>query len=118
MADLPLQFRQDSRYFTEKHEDITIRGDLEGGFAYTRRRTTRDPRRVLTTGYTEISDVDKQTIEAFFLEHGTFAEFNYLHPIQNNTIIVRLKSNSVNYQYVGSGGNHLWTITGIELIEV
>lgn len=117
MADFPLANQQDSAQFGFAQEDKGLRAEMEGGYVLTRPRYSGAPRRTWKTGFTDLSNTDKQTFDAFFAIYGTFQSFNYTVPTGEGVIIVRFKQ-APTYEYKGFGTNYRWNITDIYLEEV
>lgn len=114
---VPLADVQDSKYFGEEQIDSTVSGELEGGYKHTRARSTRTPRKRFTTGFTQLTDSLKGTLETFFDARGTHTSFVYTHPVSAVTYTVRFNA-APRFKYVGMGGNHLWTVSSLVLEEV
>jgi phage-related protein len=117
MADFPLASLQDSAKFGYVQEDVGIRSEMEGGYVLTRPRHTRRPRRTYKTGFTDLSDADKQTLSDFVDAHGTYLAFNYELPTTSTLVNVRFQKVPT-YAYHGFGTNLRWDITDIILEEV
>lgn len=122
MSDFPpagMSEGQDSAYFSEQHMDNTVRAETEGGYTITRPRTTRPPKRIWTTGFTEIDQNDKKLLEDFYRAmRGGAMSFTWQHPVTGQVHVVRFGAEGLNFRYVGAGGNHRWTVSGIKLEEV
>lgn len=113
----PTGVKEDSQYFEMTRKDVSLETKTDGGWVYSRPRHARPASRIFTTGFTEITDAQKNTIDNFFATNGKFIIFTYTHPISSEAISVRF-STIPKFKYVGAGGHHLWTITGIEMTEV
>ena len=50
----PEGVREDSRFFKKSLKDNTVENKTEGGYAYTRPRSARPPRRVFKTGFSNL----------------------------------------------------------------
>lgn len=114
---LPFPSKQDASKFGFEQEDTGIRAEMEGGYVLTRPRHTRTPRRTYKTGFTDLSNADKLTFEAFVASFGTYKAFNYTVPVQGTVINVRLRE-IPKYEYKGFGNNLRWDINDIYLEEV
>jgi phage-related protein len=112
MADFPLAALQDAAQFGFEQEDKGIRSEMEGGYVLTRPRFTGKPRRTWKTGFTDLSNTDKQTFESFFSIYGTYQSFNYTVPTGEGIVVVRFKQ-APKYDYKGIGSNFRWNITDI-----
>ena len=117
MAAFPLATKQDSAKFGFEQEDVGIRSEMDGGYVLTRPRHTRAPRRTWTTGFSNLSNVEKEIFEVFVNEHGTFKGFDYTVPVTGSLVNVRLKT-IPKYEYLGFGSNARWAINDIVLEEV
>lgn len=117
MTAFPLSSKQDSSKYGFEQEDVGIRSEMEGGYVLTRPRSTRNPRRTWKTGFTDLSNTDKQTFEAFIVAHGTYKAFDYTVPVEAITVNVRLRE-VPKYEYKGFGANLRWNINDIYLEEV
>ena len=108
---------QDSQFFKVELEDKAIKGESEGGYIHARPRHTRRPRRTFTTGYTEISQVAKEQLFAFYDQVGTFDKFVYTDPTSGSSHEVRFDK-PFSAKYKGIGKTALWTIQDVVLKEV
>ncbi len=109
--------KEDSKYFDEKLVDPAIRKEIEGGFVSTRRRFTRSVREI-TTGFTDISEENKQRFFDYVeTVGGGSASFPYIHPVTGESLTVRFKD-TPSAKYAGMGGNHRWDIANIKLETV
>lgn len=107
---------QDSKYFQVTPEDPAMRVDIEGGYEITRPRHTRTPRRTYESGFTNLTNAQKVTLETFWdTVAGGSVIFEWTHPITTNEIQVRF-TKPLSFKYVGRGGNHLWDV-GFEVRE-
>lgn len=113
----PTGVKEDSQYFEVSRKDIALETRTDGGYTYSRPRHARPASRVISTGFTEITETAKNAIDAFIVANGKFVIFNYTIPTSNETISVRFSA-LPKYKYVGVGGSHRYTITGIEMTEV
>lgn len=109
MAAFPLPTKQDAAKFGFEQEDVGMKSQMEGGYVLTRPRHTRTPRRTWTTGFTDLSNTDKATIEAFVNTHGTHLAFDYTIPVEDILVNVRFKE-IPKYDYKGFGENLRWNI--------
>jgi phage-related protein len=117
MAALPLQTKQDSSKYGFEQEDVGVRSEMEGGYILTRPRHTRTPRRTWKTGWTDLSNAEKLTLEAFIASHGTYKAFDYNLPVEGTLVNVRFRKVPV-YEYKGFGALLRWDINEVELEEV
>lgn len=121
MSDFPpagMIDKEDSQYFTVKHQDKSVRFETDGGYVVTRPRSTRRARRVYTTGFTDISDADMNLLRDFYeSKHGGADIFTWTVPTSGTEIQVRFKGD-LSEKYTGAGGFHRWTLSQITLEEV
>ena len=118
MANFPtFGNREDAAKFGLDLEDVGIRSEMEGGYVLTRPRHTRRPRRTWSTGFTDLSDVQKGQFEDFFNTHGTFLGFTYTVRTSSEVVNVRFKG-VPDFKYKGHGDNFRWDIDNIKLEEV
>jgi phage-related protein len=119
MTDFPstLAGKQDSAKFGFEQENVGIRSEMEGGYVLTRPRHTRTPRRTWKTGFTNLSDAEKTTLETFINQQGTYKAFNYTLPVSGTIVNVRFKD-MPKFEYHGMGTNLRWDVNDIMLEEV
>ena len=109
---------EDSQYFEESSTDPTLRLETDGGYVLTRPRFTRKPRKLITTGFSFISESSKNIIQAYYdAKRGGSESFPYLHPTTGVTLTVRFKS-PPKFKYVGFGYLRAWDVKSIELEQV
>lgn len=117
MADFPpaiLLGEEDSKHFGEGRIDSTMRKESDGGYTHTRPRYTRAPRVTLKTGFTLITQAQKNALDAFWASRVGGQTFTYDHPTTGVEYTVRFKGRySENYE--GKGPTFLWTVSNIEL---
>jgi hypothetical protein len=115
---IPFAAREDSAQFQEERRDPTIRKEFEGGFVVTRPRYTRPPARVITTGFTSISQLDYNLLMTYWnAKRGGSVSFPYTHPTTGETLTVRFLE-PLRAKYVGMGNTRLWDVHGIKLETV
>ncbi|MEO9387060.1 hypothetical protein [Chromobacterium phragmitis] len=101
----------DSRQYSEKIEDPSIRTQMEGGYTVTRPRFTRRPRRKFAVAYTFISADDKKLLEGFWnAVKGGSGMFWWPLPYSDEKAVCRFGEGEIDFQYVGAGGNHRWDV--------
>jgi len=109
---------QDAKYYKVTEEDPASRTDMDGGIVFTRAKFTRRPRQTFTTGFTDISEADRQILRDFWKEvMGGSKSFSWTDPVTGDVWQVRFKK-AIEYTYTGAGGNHRWDVQSIELEEV
>lgn len=121
MADFPtvnLAGKEDSKYHSVSQADPAMRHEVEGGYTMTRPRYTRVPRKTWTTGFTDLTDTEKNEFTTFWdTKRGGAASFTYLNPADNVTYTVRFKGVPT-IKYTGMGPLRRWDITNISLEQV
>lgn len=121
MADFPtvvLAGLEDSAYHSFSQADPAMRREMEGGYTSTRPRYTRLPRKTWTTGFTDLTDAQKDSFIAFWeSKKGGSESFLYLNPSDNVEYTVRFKG-MPQYEYKGIGPLRRWNIKGITLEQV
>ena len=107
---------EDSKYYEDSQDDPSIKYMVDGGLTVTRRRFTRTPARLITTGYTDLSAADKVIIDSFWatLYGGGSNSFTYITPLTNETLTVRFDS-VYKVKYAGMGYHFAWDVTDIKL---
>lgn len=113
----PTGVKEDSQFFEMTRKDVALDMKTDGGYSYTRPRHARPASRIITTGFSEINEAQKNAIDNFVVKNGKFVIFNYTIPTSGETISVRF-SGLPKYKYTGVGGHHLYTVSGIEMTEV
>lgn len=118
MTDFPnLSKGQDAKYYSEKLSDVARKAETEGGYEITRPRFKRRPRKIFSTGFTNISNDDKLILENFWNQvYGGSSAFNWTNPINQTVILVRFDE-ELDFKYAGIGGIHRWDVS-IKLKEV
>jgi hypothetical protein len=110
--------REDSAQFQEERRDPAIRKEFEGGFTVTRPRYTRPPARIITTGFTSISQVDLNLLMTYWDDRrGGALSFPYVHPTTGQTLTVRF-TEPLRAKYTGMGNTRLWDVHGIKMETV
>jgi len=109
---------EDSKYFSDVPVDPAMTQEIEGGWEVSRPRYTRAPARVITTGFTDITDAQKTLLFNYYAAmRGGSASFSYLNPVSGETMTVRF-AKPPKAEYAGMGGTHRWDIKNIELKQV
>jgi len=117
MSDFPtLSTGQDSRYYTMQQEDTSLKTTMEGGYVVARAKHTRKPRRTFTSGFTDISDADKQLLEDFFDTVNCAAIFTWVDPQSGMggapPVAYQVRFDGpLSYQYKGMGPTKRWDVT-------
>lgn len=114
----PEGVREDSRFFKKSLKDNTVENKTEGGYAYTRPRSARPPRRVFKTGFSNLDPAQENALMRFFSEVGRHTIFTYRVPTSGEMVSVRLTGSLPSSNYVGVGGTHRYDMTDVEMTEV
>ena len=118
MTDFPTLTRKvDVENFDETQEDPTMRSKTDGGYLFTRPRTTRRPRKSFTIGLIDMPDADKVALQTFWDQVTGSVAFNWTHPVSAEVFVVRLMK-PIKFVQTGPGNSHRWDATGIEMEEV
>lgn len=118
MATLfPSQSKQDAKYFATSQEDVAIIGSMEGGYDTARPRTTRKPRKMWVTGFTEITNAQKIALDAFYDTVGKYGLVTWTHPVSGVVYTVRI-TEWPEAKYAGHGPYVAWDYAPIKLKEV
>ena len=114
---LPSGKRMDSARFSYERTDPGMRAEMEGGYAITRARFTRPPRKIFTVGFTMITDADRNAIDAFYeTTRGSSRMFTWRNVEDGKDYVVRFKG-KLSFTYKGAGTTKFWDC-GAEFEEV
>lgn len=106
----PYADQQDSSKFSVQAEDPTIRSNMDGGYVTTRPRHTRTPRKTWTTGFTNITDTQKATLETFWNTcRGGSVIMDWTNPHDLAVYQVRF-TKPMQFKYVGKGAYRRWNV--------
>ncbi len=109
---------EDSKHFGVQQADPVKRSESDGGYTTTRPRYTRLPRKTWTTGFTDLTDTQKDSFTTFWdTQRGGSDSFIYLNPADAANYTVRFKGQP-KIKYTGMASLRLWQITGIVLEQV
>lgn len=101
---------EDSAKYQEILDNPAIVVESDNGYAFSRPRYTRRARRDFTTGFTHLTDIQKQTLEQFYVDRmGGVEPFYYELPVTKDMVAVRF-TDKLTFKYVGMGGVHLWDV--------
>lgn len=110
MSDFPSNsLKEDASFFGEEHEDVTVRGEVEGGYIITRPRHTRLPRRTFETGFSDLSQVQLGQVITFAESKRGGLAFTYTHPTSGVEYTVRFKG-APKPTYKGIADNPRWDV--------
>lgn len=110
MSDFPINpLKEDAQFFDEDIEDVTVRGEVEGGYVVTRPRHTRAPRWKFQTGFSDLSQVDKTSLINFINGKKGGQAFTWTHPTSGVEYTVRFEG-APDINYKGIGSNARWDV--------
>lgn len=110
--------KEDSSKFSESSESNAVSSKTEGGYTITRARFRQARRRLFFTGFTNLTDDQKDQLQSFESSMGgTIQPFLYRHPLTNELILVQFV-NELRFEYVGMKDNRRWNVHDIQLREV
>lgn len=113
-----LSKKENSAFFSETREDPTVRTKTDGGYMVSRPKHTRAPRRTISTGFSDLSNTDKETLEDFYdTMSGGAGSFTYIHPTSGVEIYVRF-AQPFTVTYAGVGEAQRWDVKDIKLEEI
>ncbi len=120
-ADYPtatLAGLEDSKHFLVSQANPAKGADMEGGYRTTRPRYTRTPRKTWTTGFSDLTDAQKDSHASFWdTKKGGSDSFIYLNPADATEYTVRFIG-TPDIKYVGIASLRRWEIKGIKLEQV
>jgi hypothetical protein len=102
---------QDSRYYDVEQEDNSLRTKADDGYVITRAKHTRAPRKTFTTGFTNMKDADKLTLQGFFDSMKGGLVFDWTDPPTGSVFTVRFAEGPLKFKYVGIGNNKQWDVS-------
>lgn len=121
MSDFPpagMVATPDTAKYSITSKDPAHRVEMDGGFVVTRARYTRRPRKVITVGFTNISEADKVLLMSFWeTKRGGSSSFTYTDFSTGSSMTVRFNS-IPSFMYAGRGAYKRWNVDGIVLEEV
>lgn len=101
---------QDAKRFGVSFEDPSIKEKMEGGYVVSRARHTRTPRKKFTSGFTNITNDDKATLQAFWNQvRGGSVIFDWENP--EDGLIYAVRFLKMNFEYSGVGATRLWNVS-------
>lgn len=110
----------DAATFKESSEDVALSlNETDGGYAISRPKFTRRPRRTFSWRYVEMRDADKAALLAFWeLVKGRSNAFNWQHPVSGTIYNVRFGDMEMSFSRAGYGPINLWQSDTIVIKEV
>ena len=124
MADLEfpnLSIKPDGETYKVKVPNPSKEGsDTDGGYFITRPKYTRKPPRSFSFVFKDLSQNDRDTLEAFWDRvKGSSVAFNWREPTNGKLFNVRFgKGLELEFSRVGIGTNHRYDTNEITLTEV
>lgn len=110
--------KEDSSKFSETTESNAIEQKSEGGYSITRPRFKQRRRRIFSTAFTNLTEDQKNELQAFEESMGgTISPFYYRHPQTNELHLVQFKE-PLKFTYKGMGPTRRWDVDSIKLREV
>lgn len=113
---LPSGRNMDSQKYAFSRADAGMRAEIEGGYVITRARFTRRPPLIFKIGFTNITEADKDALDTFTGDVGTFRSFNWTNIANGIEYRVRLKG-MPEFVQRGIGLTKLWDCS-MELEQV
>lgn len=107
---------EDSQFLQDHAMDGSLRYEMQGGLIVIRKRFTRTPLRLITTGFSWIPQSDFDLLRAYY-QSMTGQSFSYTLPTTNETLTVSF-SKEFKTEYKGAGSNFLWNVTDITLQQM
>lgn len=103
---------QDSKFYSVVRENVAMKTKMEGGYVVSRARHTRTPRRTFTTGFSNLTNADRASLESFWdTVRGGSVIFDWTDPVSNVAIPVRFAGDSgLTWKYEGVGYTRLWSV--------
>ena len=113
MADFPpagMTAKEDVEHYGFSLEDSTLRNTTDGGYQVTRPRYTRNSIRIFKTGFTWISEADRQKLLDFIDEKKLGGSaFTWIDPVSNSQFNVKL-AEAPKFTYNGIANIALWNV--------
>lgn len=117
---LPIDILEDATKHSIGLIDNTQETNTESGYIFTRPRSTRNLRRAITIGYTDLSNDEKLELEQFVQDvKGKAIIFFYIIPFSGEIVDVRFKEVPA-FIFAGYGANNeiRWDWTGVQMESV
>jgi len=116
-SDFPLATQNtDNKKHSVTKLDNVIRANSESGHQISRARNTRRPRRLFTTGFTNIETTQRDLIEAFY-DANVAQSFVYRVPFSGEEVSVTFQG-PIEWTYVGTYPFIRWDSEEIQLREI
>jgi phage-related protein len=107
---------EDASILNVEREDNALRAPTDGGYEFTRPRSTRRQRKTFSTGFTSLSHLNYLAMCAFYDAHETSLAFTYIFPPTGEVKVVRF-AEPMSDKWTGVGTTNLWDVK-IKLKEV
>jgi phage-related protein len=110
---MPLADLQVSAKFNVSQENTALATNMEGGYVATRPRHTRRPRKTWTSGFTNLTEDQKNQIQAFFDSvYGGSVIFDWTNPADGSVVAVRFTTDTtLQFSYSGAGATRRYDTT-------
>jgi phage-related protein len=101
----PFADLQDSSKYGVSQENQALASPMEGGYVVTRPRHTRKPRKTYQSGFTNLTEDQKNTLQDFFDSvFGGSVIFNWTNPTDDTVKAVRFTTDTtLAFSYTGYG---------------
>jgi hypothetical protein len=108
---------EDSKLFSDVPLQNSLNFEVDGGLIASRKRFTRNNLRQIQTGYTFLTDADKEIFDQFCDDAGLADTIVYTHPTTAESLnVVFVEPPTIVYS--GVGESRYWDITSIKLRTV
>lgn len=109
----PLADLQDSSKYQVAQENQAIGSKMDGGYVITRPRHTRKPRKTYQSGFTNLTEDQKNTLQAFFeTVYGGSVIFDWTNPTDNTVKAVRFTTDTtMQFAYTGVGMTRFYDVS-------
>ncbi|MFT4064270.1 hypothetical protein [Paraburkholderia sp.] len=109
----PLADLQDSSKYQVSQENQALASSMDGGYVMTRPRHTRQPRKTYQSGFANLTESQKNTLQAFFDSvFGGSVIFNWTNPTDGTIKAVRFTTDTtLAFSYTGVGTTRLYDVT-------
>jgi phage-related protein len=110
---MPYADQQDSSKYGVSQENQALASPIEGGYVSSRPRHTRRPRKTFTSGFSWLSEDQKNTLQAFFDSvYGGSVIFNWTNPTDNTVVAVRFTTDTtLAFSYSGAGNQRRYEVS-------
>ena len=118
MSDFPPSgIIEDGKFLGVSQNDPVQSHSTDGGYKITRPRYTRLPRKVFTTGFTDLSQAQRVTLQSFYdSKRGGSDSFTWTDGTSGTEYTVRFGSELI-FKRAMPGSDHRWNTEQITLEE-